>query len=278
MSKDLLKEAIADAKAVRETAIANAKLVLEETFSPKIKDMISAHLNEMDDDDVEDLEDDDLELDETTEVAEDVTEVNESDDEDDEKEDSKPAEDDDDSDLELESIIRELEEAEDVATVHESDVEDDADEESDDEDDELDLDEILRELAEDDSVDESNETATMETDLQEAYDTIRTLKDTLNEVNILNAKLLFSNKLFRLHNLDESQKMRIIENFDDADTLKEIKLVYKTLSQSMSKAPSKKVKIAEGLASKPIASTKPKEIITESNDFSDRMKKLAGLI
>ena len=46
MSKDLLKEAIADAKAVRETAIANAKLALEEAFTPKLQSMLSTKISE----------------------------------------------------------------------------------------------------------------------------------------------------------------------------------------------------------------------------------------
>ena len=48
---DLLKEAIADAKAVKETAIANAKLALEEAFTPHLQSMLSAKLEEMDKDD-----------------------------------------------------------------------------------------------------------------------------------------------------------------------------------------------------------------------------------
>ena len=46
MSKDLMKEAIADAKAVRETAIANAKLALEEAFTPKLQSMLSQKISE----------------------------------------------------------------------------------------------------------------------------------------------------------------------------------------------------------------------------------------
>ena len=46
MSKDLLKEAIADAKAVRQTAIANAKLALEEAFTPKLQSMLSTKIRE----------------------------------------------------------------------------------------------------------------------------------------------------------------------------------------------------------------------------------------
>ena len=50
---DILKEAIADAKAVRETALQNAKMALEEAFTPQLKSMLSAKLREEDDDDKE---------------------------------------------------------------------------------------------------------------------------------------------------------------------------------------------------------------------------------
>ena len=57
MSKDLLKEAIADAKAVRSTAIANAKLALEEAFTPKLQSMLSNKIaEEMDEDDMEETD------------------------------------------------------------------------------------------------------------------------------------------------------------------------------------------------------------------------------
>ena len=53
-NRAMLKEAIADAKAVKETAIANAKAALEEAFTPQLKSMLSMKLQEMNDD--EDLE------------------------------------------------------------------------------------------------------------------------------------------------------------------------------------------------------------------------------
>ena len=66
MSKDLLREAIADAKAVRSTAIANAKLALEEAFTPKLQSMLSNKIaEEMDEDDVEELDTDEMAMDET---------------------------------------------------------------------------------------------------------------------------------------------------------------------------------------------------------------------
>ena len=49
----LLKEAIADAKAVKETAIANAKIALEEAFTPRLQSILSqklqAEMNEEED-------------------------------------------------------------------------------------------------------------------------------------------------------------------------------------------------------------------------------------
>ena len=45
--RDILKEAIADAKTVKDTAIANAKAALEEAFTPQLKSMLAAKLEEM---------------------------------------------------------------------------------------------------------------------------------------------------------------------------------------------------------------------------------------
>ena len=118
-----------------------------------------------------------------------------------------------------------------------------------------------------------------EAELEEAYKVIRFLRSKINEVNLLNAKLLFSNKLFKNHSLNENQKMKVIENFDRASNLREVKLVFATLSESFNfggKAKSSTIK--ESYASKASRSTAPKkEIISESNALSARWKKLANL-
>jgi len=77
MAKELLKEAIADAKAVREVALQNAKMALEEAFDSKIKNMLSARLAEELDEDVE-LEEDyvEEEVDTTDEAVEATDEGN----------------------------------------------------------------------------------------------------------------------------------------------------------------------------------------------------------
>jgi hypothetical protein len=151
------------------------------------------------------------------------------------------------------------------------------DEMSDDE--EIDLDEIINSLKEEDDMDSEEEVETSEDELEEAYNVIRYLKDKINEVNLLNAKLLYSNKLFKSHNLNENQKMKVIENFDRAVSLREVKLVYSTLAESFKQPVAKKV-VKESFASRPVASTKPssKTVLTEGTELANRFKKLAGLI
>ena len=117
-----------------------------------------------------------------------------------------------------------------------------------------------------------------EKDLEEAYKVIRFLKSKINEVNLLNAKLLFSNKLFRNHSMNESQKMKVIENFDRATSIREVKLVFATLSEGFALTGKTKRTIKESYASKPSRSTAPnKKVISEGNDLTARWKKLANL-
>tara|TARA_R110001592_G_scaffold51696_4_gene158835 strand:- start:1903 stop:2844 length:942 start_codon:yes stop_codon:yes gene_type:complete len=312
MSKDLLKEAIADAKAVRSTAIANARLALEEAFTPKLQSMLSQKIAEEMDDEVteeEDLETTDTSIeDDEAAIADDSTDAGSADEETEETGSDEPTDEtyeegeeveemmDEADDAELEEIIKELEgEDEEVTESEEEEVTESEDEpvdetsnedetvaESDDEveeGEELDLDEIIKSLQEEDETVEEEEEVeeNKEAELDEAYKTIRFLKSKINEVNLLNSKLLYSNKLFRARNLNESQKMKVIETFDRANSVREVKLVYSTLAESLTAyAPKKKVN--ESFASRAQGSTKPsKDVIVESNTFATRMQRLAGL-
>ena len=270
---DLLKEAIADAKAVRETAMANAKAALEEAFTPRLQSMLHAKLAEEMDDEMEMEEDMELDLGDSMEAPiEPEMEL------DMEPEMDLDMEEDADMDLDLDEILRELEGADEFADeepVIESDY-----------DDEIDLDEIIAALREEEgdeeeltevADEEEMEEGKYEKEMEEAYNVIRYLKSQLQEVNLLNAKLLFSNKLFKNHELNESQKMKVIENFDRAHNMREVKLVYSTLADGFGKTKSK-VRIKESYASKPTRSTKPAaRVITEGNELATRWKKLAGL-
>ena len=149
----------------------------------------------------------------------------------------------------------------------------------------IDLEEILREMEADmKGDDEEKKDEAIKAELNEAYKTIKSLQKTINEVNLLNAKLLFANKLFRAHNMTNEQKVKVIETLDRTKSVREVKLVYSTLAENFKYATSNKStkkSISEGIASKAVKSTKPaaaKQVISESADFSDRFKKLAGII
>jgi len=335
--KDLLAEAIADAKAVKETALANAKLALEEAFTPKLQSMISAKLaeeaeveEEMDEElessdlgagdnaepsdyasDSSEVENDD-ELSQEPEESENDEPIEEGEDEMDyDMEDEMDIEDDDmgaemdmdydmedeeEVDLDLESVIAELE----------SEMEEDMEEEMDmpnsvkvavdldkdgkydyegdldsEDEEEIDLDEVIRTLKEmeegDYNEEEMAEEEDMAEELEEAYKTIASLKRTINEVNLLNAKLLYTNKLFRTFDLNENQKVKVLENFDRTSSVREVKLVFSTLAENLNVVKKKKVFVKEGYASKPTKSSAPKKIISEGNELAARWKKLAGL-
>ena len=334
----LLKEAIADAKAVRETAIANAKIALEEAFTPRLQSILSRKLQaEMEGEDEETMEEEmdsmDLNLGDDEEQAaevsneeEEVTDVAEEEemeiDSDEAMEEAEgsvedPTNADDASiseedemgedELDLEAIIRELEmgmdsEEEEVTEeeemeVPEMEIEEEEEVEAEPEmaeeemesDDEIDLEEILREMGYGDDEEEVNEeeevadnSAELEAELEEAYSVIKKLQSTINEVNLLNAKLLYANKLFRGYNLTNEQKGKVVENLDRTTSVREVKLVFATLSESMNfTGTERKAKraIAESVASKPTRSTAPKkEIISENtNEMAARFKELANI-
>ena len=393
----LLKEAIADAKAVKETALANAKLALEEAFTPRLQSMLTQKLRaeaEMEGD--EEQVDEELDstgigsgtsnptLDAHTEFEAGSTETTSgepgaqvddykkvADINEEEGMESEPSEKDaeiaelkarlaelegeagseeenpfaqaegedemgmddmgmdsemggdsmdmeadeeSEDDMDLEAIIRELEaQLGDDEEVSEEESEEEnpyaanenladgseagtdkgedpkvvvTNEEADS--DEVDLEEILREMEADmkgdeEKMDEAEETE-KDKEIEEAYNTIKSLQRTINEVNLLNAKLLFANKLFRAHNMTNEQKIKVIETLDRTKSVREVKLVFSTLAEnfkytSINKNAKKTIK--EGIASKVVKSTKPavaRTVISESTQISDRFKKLAGII
>jgi len=403
-SSKLLKEAIADAKAVRETALANAKIQLEEAFTPRLKSMLSQKLRaeaadaETEEDDKEEdkmeedynssnigagnggttsgqnnkkptehnagaedklgaadvtstskkpeaeVEDYEFEKSITEESGEeedlasgDVKFATEADEfgNDDQQQHAEPDADNaggesdmdadnqqSEDDLDLEAIIKELEdelhggsddmESEDDynAMGHDDVQQDEAADEVDvdmhaadpnrviaqhegeekkDDDDDMNIEEIIKELEEEEKAEEEEkekveESKRLKAELAEAISVIKSLKSTINEVNLLNAKLLFSNKLFRSYNLTNEQKSKVIDSLDRTNTVREVKLVYSTLAESMkfaTNSPKKSSKpMAEG-ASRVQTSTKPtaqKEIVSEGTTYANRFKELAGIL
>ena len=355
---DLLKEAIADAKAVRETALANAKMALEEAFTPHLKSMLSAKLAEDDieedeeviegehedeegedeedqeegygsdrkpmmgrEDDDEEGEDEDPMKDEEVDEAE-IIEidgvkyapiVSEEEHEDEEEGDDDEDDMDESEELDLEAVIKELEEELDEAgdpgdeeeSVQEGAHEDDEDDEKKDE--SVNEEEVVNEEDEEDLEEQSTSSGigkgsgvkqasasdeedpgkgkvhesveAIQSELNEYKEAVVYLKDKLHEVNILNAKLLYTNKLFKEYALSNDQKLKIVETFDRAQTTREIKLVYTTLAESFNGEKNEKKETVKEFASKKSGGTAPKtKIITEEVEVADRFRKLAGII
>jgi len=390
-NKDLFKQAIAEAKSVREAAIANAKEALEETLTPHLKDMLAAKLQEMEDSSVEEevvneVEEEieegskDKDMDEAKKdddmdeakddkkdeaIEEDLTEIqpvgeadeDEAEDDSEESEDEAEAEIEDageeagedaiegDEDLkdlsvdQFKDMIRDIiaqEVGGDAAAddMDAGDIEGMGDEEGMEEpamepemgdgEEEIDLDELIRELdaisegddekemeegKKEDDMDEATEKVEEDTSVQvnaesdgsdyninrvadlkedatedkselgQALDTIQTLRSELNEVNILNAKLLYVNKIFKANNLSESQKVNIIAAFDKAETVKEVKLVFETVADNVGTKKETTIKEHKGSASKATGTTAKKpEVISEVSNAVLRMQKLAGII
>jgi hypothetical protein len=119
----------------------------------------------------------------------------------------------------------------------------------------------------------------MKKELDEAYAALTSVKAELNEVNLLNAKLLYTNKIFRAKSLTESQKVKVLAAFDKATSVKEAKLVYETLSTSNIVSPKKPMNesLIRNAASKPVGVSERKPIM-EANDQVARWQKLAGII
>ena len=354
-NKDLFKQAIAEAKSIRETAIANAKEALEESLTPHLKDMLAAKLQEMEDSKVEEetvneeeveeaveetvTETEDIKEDEVKEESKEVTEVEVKEEDEVEDAEEEPAEDEADVEIDSEESEDEAEGDEELSNLSVDQFKDiirdiiaqemgpageeelpapdmDAGEEmpaadiemgipgdGESEEEEIDLDELLQELEgtvkEDEVKKEVTEVEVKEdevkkeevvneeevkeekSELDSALKTIETLQKELNEVNILNAKLLYVNRIFKSNDLNESQKVNIIAAFDKAETVKEVKLVYETVSENVV-AKKKTTTVKEGKlgrASRATGTTGNKpEVISEVSSAVLRMQKLAGII
>jgi len=428
-NRDLLKEAIADAKAVKETAIANAKAALQEAFTPQLHSMFAMKLQEMEKEELEeegfgkmdadseegfgqgmgekaldeyaelqpdrDIDGDGdvdaqdaamMEIDleellrelEEEETAEGLYEAEEEEEEsEEEEEESEEGEDEGepldledmtDEDLKsmIEDVIKDMIKAGELEAGHEGGEEEEAEETGIEDEEEVDLAELLREIEEmeeKETVDElfgikpgavrrlekrfpeiasklmsaktdeeknnifntelraegpfknsfegntqsyRNDlsaiedffkakstfkttygpegrggadvaTEAMKAELDEALKTINTLKSELNEINLLNAKLLYTNKIFKSKNLNENQKVKVLSSFDKATTVGEVKMVFETLNEGI-KVNKNIIKENLGSASKATITPNVKKPIVESNDAFLRMQKLAGII
>jgi hypothetical protein len=383
-NRDLLKEAIADAKAVKETAIANAKAALEEAFTPYLKEKLAAKLSEMDDMDeakeMDEMKEKDMKENYDMDEAKEMDEANDKEGyegqmgmkklgtkEMEEAADMDEAKEMD--EMDLDELLRELDEMEegekeemmegeenlindpkgptahgnvaeeekmemgeeeeeiDIENMSEDDLKsfiegviadmvaagelegemkDEEGEEGEEveasEEEEISIDELMnglnerkkyggnkgdvpaakrgdkKDTAEEEGVEDyKKKLKEVEAKLEEAYAAIETVKSDLNEVNLLNAKLLYTNKIFRAKNLTESQKVKVLAAFDKAATTKEAKLVFETLSEGLNEKKSSVNESMIGGASKVAGIAPTKKPILEVNNQFARWQTLAGI-
>ena len=394
-NQELFKQAIADAKSVRDAAVANAKIALEETFTPKIMSMLSAKLNEMEEDedkkeekkvtkeeygmeeetsdmeegmedeigyeagrqkpqvDVDNANDsidhpnlEEMDLEEILAELEkeegkmeegkkekdgkkEKVEESADADADDKMEEAKDEEASDEDEVteltvdELKDIIRDV--LQDVMGGSEESSEEASEEDGEESDEEsISLDELLAELEKDEisepftdklphddisgtesgfvggkkdvkgtekgwvtekkekdddkKVEEAKSDAEKaKKELEEAIKVIKFLKKELNEVNLLNAKNTYVNKIFKAKSLSESQKVNVLKTMDKATNVKEAKVIYESLVSNLSISKKNSIKESVGFASK-AAGVAPKQPIVESDAAIRRMQQLAGII
>ena len=105
---------------------------------------------------------------------------------------------------------------------------------------------------------------------------IEELASTLSETKLLNAKLLYTNKIFRAKNLNETQKVKVLEAFDKATTVKDAKLIYETLT-TVKETKTAVTESMRGMASKAVGIAPEKKPILEVNDQFARWQILAGI-
>ena len=358
----LFKQAIAEAKAVREAAIANAKAALEETLTPHLKELLAAKLQEMEGAEEEEDESKHEGMDKMPEYQ-----VAEADEKEEGEEEEKEEEEEEMIDLEnmevedLTDLIRKIiaqemgEDDGEMGDEAEAEFGDAA--EVEDEEEAINLDELIAELssmgnegehmtaektgkeeginefqgidletaaslplatkylmmaipviattlglgyaAVRDALDRGGSAAEEllkkakeaaeekaaapageeETNyMNEAKRTIMILRRDLQEVNLLNSKLLYVNKIFKAKKLSEAQKVNIIAAFDKAETVKETKLVYDTISEQFTKAAKRTVNEVKGFASRSLGAPAPSREIISEDATVKRLQKLAGII
>ena len=307
---DLLKSAIADAKAIKDTAMQNAKATLEESIFYKVSPLL------------ESKEEEEREVDEkfdpsqfkkkssnsNSDSSKSKSQMQEADNPEDEEEveeayDKEEKEDDDNDSASLEEILQELElelkssnigAGDNKMDNYDSDTEDPQGPKYFSRKDvmgalESMFSQAIGESEEegDEEEDKEKDMKQMQNELKEAYEVVNQLKGMLQEVNLLNSKLLYTSKLFRNYALSENQKKDILENFERVVTIREAKLLYSTYAKVHEGVDTNKGKksksLTESFASKPTNSTAPSaatksNIVNESNNLRARLQELAGII
>ena len=105
------------------------------------------------------------------------------------------------------------------------------------------------------------------------------LKERLDEVNLSNAKLLYSNQALNSTSLNERQKSKVVESIQKADSVEEAKVIFETLQSAVGTPERRQPKSLSEAIKKP-STTMPRRRKVNSNRESllkERFQKLAGI-
>lgn len=103
------------------------------------------------------------------------------------------------------------------------------------------------------------------------------LRNKLAETNLFNAKLVYTNKLLQNESLSKKQKAEIIERLDEAKNIREVKLVYDSLTKTLSgtSKPLSESRVQLGSSSRPATSSGATQL--NEGYETNRWAKLAGI-
>ena len=108
---------------------------------------------------------------------------------------------------------------------------------------------------------------------------LKELQENLQDVNLSNARLLYTNRVLRNTSFNERQKQKIVEAISNAGSVTEARTIFETLQSTVEAKPKRSPQsLSEAISNKRssvIRATRQES--TPSDPIADRMKRLAGI-
>jgi hypothetical protein len=107
---------------------------------------------------------------------------------------------------------------------------------------------------------------------------LNVFREKLNEVAIFNSNLAYATRLFTEHSTTKKEKINILRRFDDVETLKESKNLYKSIKDELAKVETKSINESVGAKLNKTVSTGSSTTLIETKTYENpqllRMKDL----
>ena len=109
-------------------------------------------------------------------------------------------------------------------------------------------------------------------------ETVLRLKEHLEEVNLSNARLIYTNRVLNSTSLNERQRRKIVESISNADSVEEAKVIYETLQSAVGDSRNRKTpQSLREAVERPSQSLPRQREAAAQNPHFDRMRALAGI-